>query len=910
METALRELRWYKLPLRLSNRRNQYAREHPLFIFKGIFKFACGLCDPPLSCDYLFHPVGQPLPGRVRRGQVYDLEVIFPQGDETLLQRFIDGVTRQLGKQPRNFDLESIGPAQCRALADVEAEVLPTLDAASDEVCLDFVTPLVFNSPDPLRPWLLEASGLIQLCTVHLARLYPQLPWPLDTGSLAGIQALPYFWENDAIWHRSKSQPPAPDGQHTRQKIEGFTGPLYLRGDWRRLLPLLLVCSELHTGYGKGDLPGLAAQRHARHPISNPQGAFRLRTGRTFFDRQIKDPARFQLTARELAADSDAAEELARSLDGGKAVATAMAAAVADGDYRPETARIFPIGKPAGGERCLALLGAADLIVHRTLHTMLAPVCDRMLEHASVGFRPGRSIDTARRLMNQAIQAGAAYAVRADIEAFFDELDWQVLETALRRALPRADHLTLAAIVRCIQMPAEQKGWPLARSRGVLQGSPLSPLLANLCLDTFDEEMARLGYRMIRYGDDFVVLTSSREEAERALADINVLLAPLSLRLNPEKTAVTPLDLGFTFLGLDVPSALSDGTLARSALRKTLYLKRPYAFTGIDGDSVVVRKDDELLARLPLHRVGEIVFLGDGAVSTRLLQRCASLRIPVSFCSPAGWYSSTLKPDSKSWFGLVAAHARRHDALEAAGRLAAARRLVEAKLRNYSSWLLSLPKPDAKQAARTLLEICRELNGATDVDAVRGYEGSGARLVFALVNRLGARPGFESPRRVPREKPDRFNTLLDMLYSLLFTRLNVLLRSQGLDPYLGFLHSPLDHYESLVCDLQEPFRCRMDRLALKLINRQEITADGFEQPQPESGRWRLTGDAVGVVIEAFEREEEVRLVGEPSTLTQLLAGQVLAIRQWAEGQAVEPAFFAAEILSRKRPKSQNDQLPP
>ena len=325
---------------------------------------------------------------------------------------------------------------------------------------------------------------------------------------------------------------------------------------------------------------------------------------------------------------------------------------------------------------------------------------------------------------------------------------------------------------------------------------------------------------------------------------------------------------------------------------------------------MVVRKDDELLARLPLHRVGEIVFLGNGAVSTRLLQRCASLRIPVSFCSAGGWYSSTLKPDSQTWFGIVAAHARRHEALGPLGRVAAARRVVEAKLRNYACWLRSLPRPDAKQAARTLLEICRELPGAAEVEALRGYEGSGARLVFALVTRLAGQPGFASARRVPREKPDRLNALLDMLYSLLFTRINVLLRSQGLDPYLGFLHSPLDHYESLVCDLQEPFRCRMDRLALKLINRQELTADGFETMETESGRWRLTRDAVGVVIEAFEREEEVRLVGEPSTLSQLLAGQVLAIRQWAEGQTVEPAFFAAEILSRKRPKSQNDQLPP
>ena len=95
--------------------------------------------------------------------------------------------------------------------------------------------------------------------------------------------------------------------------------------------------------------------------------------------------------------------------------------------------------------------------------------------------------------------------------------------------------------------------------------------------------------------------------------------------------------------------------------------------------------------------------------------------------------------------------------------------------------------------------------------------------------------------------PDRWNALLDSLYSLLFTRLNVLVRGAGLDPYLGFLHSPKDDYESLVCDLHEPFRFRMDRLALKLLHLRQVTAESFAQDG--TGSWRLTPDAYGALIE-------------------------------------------------------------
>jgi CRISPR-associated protein Cas1 len=565
--------------------------------------------------------------------------------------------------------------------------------------------------------------------------------------------------------------------------------------------------------------------------------------------------------------------------------------------------RLFQIDKKEHKDgRTIGLLHSSDALLHRTLHTLLAPILNRMFEHASVGYRPGLSIQTARARIQAAIRAGAQFAVRADVETFFDAMDWAVLEAALRRALPFADDLTFQLIGQCIRAPTTWRDQPVLRTRGVLQGSALSPLLANLYLDCFDERMTNQGYRLTRYGDDFVILTDTREEAEKALAYANTVLEPLKLHLHPEKTAITPLDLGFNFLGLKVSSVLDEETVERSALRKSLFIKETYAFTGLDGDSIVVRKKDELLARLPLHRLAEIVFLGNGSVSTALLQKCASLRIPVSFCSPAGWYSSTLRPDSRSWFGLIAEHTRRHEALGEGGRLIQARRIVEAKLRNYRHWLRSLPQASAKETGHKLESLCHSLADATTVEAVRGVEGLGGRLTFQIINGLVLGEGFASKQRLPREKPDRYNTLLDMLYSLLFTRLNVLLRGAGLNPYLGFLHSPQDSYESLVCDLQEPFRCRMDRLALKLLNRKELIAEGFENV--EGRGWRLTSKAVGVVIEAFEREEQVRLAGEPSTFGQLLAGQIQAFRNWVEGRAETPAYFLAEIFTN-RPRKVN-----
>jgi len=91
-----------------------------------------------------------------------------------------------------------------------------------------------------------------------------------------------------------------------------------------------------------------------------------------------------------------------------------------------------------------------------------------------------------------------------------------------------------------------------------------------------------------------------------------------------------------------------------------------------------------------------------------------------------------------------------------------------------------------------------------------------------------------------------------------------------------------------------------------LLNLQKLTESSFEQK--EDGTWRLTGEAVGQVIEAFEREEEVRLTRESPTLGQFLTGQVLDIRHWVDGISAEPAFFTGEALGRRQAKSQNAHL--
>lgn len=89
------------------------------------------------------------------------------------------------------------------------------------------------------------------------------------------------------------------------------------------------------------------------------------------------------------------------------------------------------------------------------------------------------------------------------------------------------------------------------REVGALQGAPISPLLSNIHLHPFDQEVTSRGYRLIRYCDDFVVLCRTQQEAQLALATIESGLRSRRLMLNPQKTGILPPEAVFNFLGYE-----------------------------------------------------------------------------------------------------------------------------------------------------------------------------------------------------------------------------------------------------------------------------------------------------------------------------------------------------------------------
>lgn len=209
------------------------------------------------------------------------------------------------------------------------------------------------------------------------------------------------------------------------------------------------------------------------------------------------------------------------------------------GQYSPGPLRQVPVQQKSGKIRSLRIPCIRDRVVQTACHRILSEELDKKMSADSFGFRPERSVDQAVARVNKLAAKGNVWIADADIASFFDSVSHARL----------MDDLTIWVRDRkLIQLVNTWLGG-FGNSRGLALGSPISPILANLFLHPLDRTLAANGSPLVRYADDFVVLTRSRDDAQNAMKVSGRLLKRRGLRLNPEKSQIIHFSRGFEFLG-------------------------------------------------------------------------------------------------------------------------------------------------------------------------------------------------------------------------------------------------------------------------------------------------------------------------------------------------------------------------
>ncbi len=269
---------------------------------------------------------------------------------------------------------------------------------------------------------------------------------------------------------------------------------------------------------------------------------------------KVYRPSTLQAAWEQVKANRGAAGIDRQSIEGFAANAerylNELAKGLEEGQYQPQAVRRVEIPKAGGKTRPLGIPTVKDRIVQTAVKRVIEPIFEKEFLQTSYGFRPGRGCKDALREVDKHLREGYIHAVDADLKGYFDSIPHPLLKERIEERISDGRLLELLAgwlrqdIVKGLERWTPTGGTP--------QGAVISPLLANLYLHPLDERMAKLGYRMVRYADDFVILCQSAEQAHMALEEVKAWVEANGLTLHPDKTHVGDCRIegqGFEFLG-------------------------------------------------------------------------------------------------------------------------------------------------------------------------------------------------------------------------------------------------------------------------------------------------------------------------------------------------------------------------
>lgn len=561
---------------------------------------------------------------------------------------------------------------------------------------------------------------------------------------------------------------------------------------------------------------------------------------------------------------------------------TQLRAELLGGTYRTGPFRKVSIPKKKPGYRILTIPSIRDRVLHTSISSALTPIMEPLFEDGSFAYRPGRGVTHAVERIEKWRRRGFDIVIEADIVSYFDNIDQEILLDKLRFILAPLDGS--APLLTLIEQLLLEQGRALGTpGTGLVQGSPMSPLLANLYLDALDEEIEEQGVKIVRFADDFVILCKSHKKAQKVLQYCVAVLNEHNLHLHEDGTRIVSFDKGFDFIGYlflrtlalkekgdpahkqkakPVKSSVTDegiielddeGSRFDPGNRVLYVLDGRHVLTRRNKSFSVRRDDDSELIAIPHKRVGRIEVGPHVDFARGPLDLGLETNTEIAFVDGFGQTRGMISHRVARKAGIHFAQAKCVRQIELRTELA--RKMVDARIRNQRAQLSRLNRKREDEHVSVALDAMhrtlRKVSHAQSVEELRGHEGAAGAIYWPALGRLI--DGRDTlPFRRTRPARDSYNAVINYMTAILERDIRASIQTAGLHPGFGILHGTRDDHDGLVYDLMEPFRAPLtEGLPIYLFNARRLRPEMFEDDKAES---EITIDAAG--REAIIREYE------------------------------------------------------
>ena len=302
-------------------------------------------------------------------------------------------------------------------------------------------------------------------------------------------------------------------------------------------------------------------------------------------------------------------------------------------------------------------------------------------------------------------------------------------------------------------------------------------------------------------------------------------------------------------------------------LLNTLYVTSPDSYLSLDGENIVVLKEEAEIGRIPLHNLENVVSFGYTGASPALMGACAKYGIGLMFMTAGGRFLARVEGESRGNVVLRKAQYRISESEEQS--LNIAKNFLTGKIYN-AKWVLERATRDyperldivkLKSVSASLSRSIESLDNAVSLDELRGTEGEAASLYFGVFDSLilQQKEDFVFDTRNKRPPTDAVNAMLSFVYTLLAHNCASALEGVGLDAYVGFLHRDRPGRISLALDLMEELRSVFaDRFVLSLINKRIVNKTGFYTK--ENGAVIMDDDTRKAILSAWQSRKQETII--------------------------------------------------
>lgn len=565
---------------------------------------------------------------------------------------------------------------------------------------------------------------------------------------------------------------------------------------------------------------------------------------------------------------------------------------IKQGNYIPQIVHEKILIMANGKHRKIALMSSVDRMLLRAILKTLQEALESTFSEHSYAYQCGKGIDKAVKCVAEYIESGYDYVVEIDLKDFFEKINHGILLKILKEYI--TDNSFYALLERYIVCRIETDYQLVQKSEGLLQGSPMSPLLSNLYLTEFDKWMEEKEYVFARFADNINVYVKDLQEGYLVLSQIKEKLQEYFLEINTEKSGVFSVFsrkyLGYIF------EKVGSSVIVKKYRTKELHVFSKWhkeAIEKIDSnyyiinDGILTKKNftilfqnDEKKAYIPVETTDSINIYSNIELNSDFLQLLNQRNLNLNIYDRYGvyigsFYSNNQKNRMKCLIKQVEIYKEDKLRFEYAKKIEIASVYnLRCNLKYYNK---QRPTEILKENIDKLTEGIRQMNEAKNVDDLLIIEARCRQNYYLCFNEMIQDEDFIFVRRSKRPPKDAINAMISFGNVFMYQKIAQMIYKSNIDIRISFVHSALKRYENLNLDLADIFKpVIVDRVICTLINKKMISGKRHFQKEEDIEGTFLNKEGKNIFIREMEwkLKQVLTVNGQQYTYERLINREV------------------------------------